>query len=406
MARSALLTVILLFCIGLMYANSVFSFYGYPDFHYGHDGYAMGMGHAGFGDLFRINTSYGNPSLAVTAETPVFSTTMTMGWFRYKDQQRSFLDDGLSFPQFHVTIPWGIQRFGVGLQSVASGNFENFHNSSCITAGGDTLDYVEENRVQSNIYRAGLLWAIQTDYINAGIEIHYYLGQRIRQTAMVFDSPYHVDTRDEITSFIRNPGISLGLSRKWERFSLGLSYTPQIDLEGEKELITVFGTNPKGDAELRLPSIVSGGCAVKLTDQMRVALDINYEMWKDIEAYPDQEDAWQIGAGWAYDPDRKRGDYWEKIPLRCGFSFRRLPFNSEGNPVNEQAVTFGFSLPLDSPARMITFGLKYGIRGNVSDNGLEDETITLSFGTVGFDIFRAVKRRIEDREIPRATRAQ
>ena len=79
-----------------------------------------------------------------------------------------------------------------------------------------------------------------------------------------------------------------------------------------------------------------------------------------------------------------------------------MPFEANGNPIYEQAVTLGTSIPLRVPSKKIDIGFKYFQRGSINDNDLRDRGFQFSIGITGFDLFSKRVKKIDHREIPEA----
>ena len=217
----------------LLMGNSIFSFDGMPQEYSGNDIYGLGMGETGSGDLFRINPNFTNPSVAITTDKVLFSTGVSLGWMWYKDiDDNEYRDDGIYFPYFSIAVPLKNHRIGFNFNSMYSGNLENKKEINWISTFGDTLDYTETNKLSSNIYRADALYAYKNLYVNFGIAVNYYIGHRIRYWKLDFDEYTMVDTKYEIEKTFKNPGVTVGLSKKLKNLSFSTTYSSYTKLEG------------------------------------------------------------------------------------------------------------------------------------------------------------------------------
>jgi len=394
--------IILVFFLfaALLAGNSIFSFAGMPLEYYGNDVYGLGMGETGSADLFRINPNFHNPSLAVTTNNVLFSTAASLGYMWYKDSDNNeFRDDGIYMPYFTMAIPIKNHRFAFTFNAIASGNIENA--IEC----GDTLQYSEINRLSTSLYKADMVYAYKSSIVNVGVAMNYYLGHRIRYWKIDFEDNDYIDTKYEIEKIYKNPGFTVGLSKKIGKVSLGAAYASHVNLEGD--VTYKYGHTPYADTLslednflFEVPAQISGGVTWKFLEKYKASFDGNYQIWQDTKKY--DKNTLKLSLGLAYDPLSGYGSWYEKIPLRIGGYYRELPFDVNNEKIIEQALTFGSSIPLKSPNKKIEFAVTYITRGDVDKHGLSDESLMFSFGITGFDIFKKRYKRIEHREIPKA----
>lgn len=397
--------LILLLLTVLLAGNSIFSFDGMPLEYYGNDVYGMGMGETGSADLFRINPNFHNPSLAATTNNVLFSTATSLGYMWYKDSDNNeFRDDGIYMPYFTMAIPIKNHRFAFSFNSIASGNIENAKECEFISFS-DTLQYSEINRLSTSLYKADMLYAYKSSIVNIGIAMNYYLGHRIRYWKLDFEDSDYIDAKYEIEKIYKNPGFTVGLSKKIGKVSFGAAYSSNVKLEGN--ITYKYGHTPYADTLslednflFEVPAQISGGITWKFMEKYKASFDGYYQMWQDTEDY--DKNTLKLGLGFAYDPLSGYGSWYEKIPLRIGGYYRELPFEVNNEKIIEKALTFGSSVPLKSPNKKIEFAVTYTTRGDVDKHGLSDESLMFSLGITGFDIFKKRYKKIEHREIPKA----
>lgn len=400
------ITIILLLISALLAGNSIFSFNGMPQEYYGNDVYGIGMGETGSADLFRINPNFHNPSLAVTTNNVLFSTATSLGYVWYKDQaDNEFRDDGIHMPYFTFAVPMKSSRFAFSFNSIASGNIENFVECDPVVSFGDTLQYSQTTKLSTSLYKADMIYAYKNQYVNIGAAMNYYFGHRIKFWELDFEDDDLEDPQYELEKLYKNPGFSLGLSKKIGKISIGATYSSHVKLEGDE--IYKYDHSPYADTLdvaddflFEVPAQVSAGLTWKLLEKYKVSVDGHYQMWDETEIY--SRNTLKLGAGFAYDPLSGYGSWYVKIPLRIGGYYRELPFDVNNGKITEMAFTFGSSIPLKSPNKKIEFAVTYLKRGDVDTHGLSDDSLMFSFGITGFDIFKKRFKRIEHREIPKA----
>jgi len=396
--------MISLLTTALLAGNSIFSFDGMPLEYYGNDVYGLGMGETGSADIFRINPNLHNPSIATTTNNVLFSTATSLGYMWYKDSDNNeFRDDGIYMPYFTMTIPIKKHRFSFSFNSIASGNIENTIECDPVISFGDTLQYSEINRLSTSLYKADMVYAYKSSIVNVGVAMNYYLGHRIRYWNRDFENDDYEDAKYEIEKIYKNPGFTVGLSKKISKVSLGIVYSSYVKLEGSetyKYAHTPYADTLSDDFHFEVPVQISGGITWKFLEKYKASFDGYYQIWQDTEDY--DKNTLKLGLGFAYDPLSGYGSWYEKIPLRIGGYYRELPFDVNNEKIIEKALTFGFSIPLKSPNKKIEFTVNYTTRGDVDKHGLSDESVMFSLGITGFDIFKKRYKRIEHREIPKA----
>jgi len=396
--------MISLLTTALLAGNSIFSFDGMPLEYYGNDVYGLGMGETGSADIFRINPNLHNPSIATTTNNVLFSTATSLGYMWYKDSDNNeFRDDGIYMPYFTMTIPIKKHRFSFSFNSIASGNIENTIECDPVISFGDTLQYSEINRLSTSLYKADMVYAYKSSIVNVGVAMNYYLGHRIRYWNRDFENDDYEDAKYEIEKIYKNPGFTVGLSKKISKVSLGIVYSSYVKLEGSetyKYAHTPYADTLSDDFHFEVPVQISGGITWKFLEKYKASFDGYYQIWQDTEDY--DKNTLKLGLGFAYDPLSGYGSWYEKIPLRIGGYYRELPFDVNNEKIIEKALTFGFSIPLKSPNKKIEFSVNYTTRGDVDKHGLSDESVMFSLGITGFDIFKKRYKRIEHREIPKA----
>lgn len=398
-------TAIFLLLTAILSANSIFSFYGMANQYYGNDAYSNSLGDAAINDLFRINTSYANPSVLASSNKVIFSTAGTFGYQNYKDaQENSFRDDGFYLPYFTAAFPILNHRFGLKFSLLNSGNLKTYNPGSFISEDGEEFIYEEKNSIIANIYELDLAYALKTRFVNFGISGNYYIGHKIKYWEFDFDNSTVIDTEYERRDLFKDPGFTMGLSSRWKKLSVGATYSSAVKLDGSSKFI--YAHEPfeedlnSDDYIMEIPAKISAGLSLKFAETFKIHTAAYYQLWADTDSY--DTNTTKFSAGISYDPLSGYGKWYESVPLRVGFSTRQLPFEVNNSKINEMTGTFGFSVPLSSPNKRIDFSVEYLKRGDTDDNGLSEDSLMFTIGVTGFDIFSKKPRKIGHRDIPEA----
>lgn len=390
--------LLLLLCIPPAFAGeSAFSFNGYPYLSPAQDVYGSGMGDTGSGDLFRKNLSLANPSLAVTFDKVVFSTAAKFGYINFKNKNgQKHKGDGFNLEYFDIVVPLYNHRVGVQLNSLMAGNYEYETDYSW-----DGNDFIETNKIESFIYQANIFWALKNNFVNVGLAGNYYFGNRTRFFKQDFDVNGMFDTIYESEQTFKGAGATVGLSKEFNNISLGLAFSSEAKLTGDSSYKSIHDTASLDDGEFKLPNRILAGFTLKPIDRLKGSIDFSYLNYKALDSNEYTSDAFKFGLGVAYEPLWGYGEWYERIPVRAGFYYYKLPFEKNGNEIIEKAATVGITAPIKNIS--IDFAVNFLQRGNANDNGIEDNAVFFSIGVSGFDVFKKRVKRIKHRDIPKAT---
>jgi hypothetical protein len=370
---------------------------------YGYDVYSVGMGSSGSADFFRINTNYTNPAVATNINKVIFSTSLAFGYQWYESENNSYRDDGLTFPYFTFAFPINNHKFGFSFNTYLSGNLESSVDKSWEDQQGNSYNFVETSKISSNIYRADIFYAYKNPIVNFGIAGNYYLGHRTSYWETEFEEEL-LNNKYESEKEFKNPGLTVGLSKKWDKISVGLSYAIKTDLNGEysfkynhEPYEDIIGEDSK---LFTVPARYNASLTYKINEKYKTSCDLIWEEWDSIS--DNYHNSYQLSLGVAYDPLSGYGEWYEQIPLRAGGYVRKLPFNSvNGEEIWEQSLSFGTSIPLRTPGKKIDLAAQYTDRGKISENQYRDKNLMFHIGITGFDIFKKRYKKIAPREIPK-----
>ncbi len=400
MKNKIILTLIMIFAVTVVFANSIFSFYGMPVQTYGIDSYGLGMGETGFSDYFRVNSTYINPSVMVTASKITVSSSATFGFVWYEDNTASFKDDMQFFPYFNFAVPFKNHKFGFSFNSILSGDFDT-QQESFVIDDSTQYKYTEIHRIDANVYKTSLLYAFKNKYLNIGVSGDIYLGHKIKYWKVDFDTDYFNDATYEHEEDLKNLGFSVGIGKKIGNFSFGGFYKSSSELYGE--VINRFRFTPGADTLadkqenlFLVPKTFGAGITYKKS-VYKLSLETIYEDYKADDA--DYENTIKYSFGFAFEPILGYGTWINNIPVRLGISYKTLPFLVNDSKVEEKKYSLGFTIPLHRGEK-IDFTLSYSKRGNIDENKAQDTTLSFNIGINAFDIFSKRHRRIKPREIP------
>jgi hypothetical protein len=103
---------------------------------------------------------------------------------------------------------------------------------------------------------------------------------------------------------------------------------------------------------------------------------------------------WKVSAGLELTPDPTSiSSYLKRMTYRTGVSFEESPFLVNDNPLRDFGINFGLSAPV-ARFSSVDLGLRWGSRGNIADNTIEEKYFKIYFG-ITFNDRWFTKRRFD-----------
>jgi hypothetical protein len=106
---------------------------------------------------------------------------------------------------------------------------------------------------------------------------------------------------------------------------------------------------------------------------------LDYTQFSGFSRTTQSTTGYRAGLGFEITPDPTGiGNYLKRMTYRTGGSYEVYPYLVNGNQVKDLGITFGVSMPLGLST--LDFGLKFGKRGSISTNTIEEDYYKLYFG--------------------------
>jgi len=207
-------------------------------------------------------------------------------------------------------------------------------------------------------------------------------------------------------------GISLHLDSigaKEYRFNLGAVYN--LDANIRTDYFETLQRTTQNGANLGKDTLVNsqlgytfipGSLAVGLSFGRRqiwsFGIDGKLTDFTDFSAFeksptPTQV-GWKVAAGLEVTPDpTSLSSFMKRMTYRTGVSFEESPFLVSNNPLTDFGINFGISAPV-SRVSSVDLGLRWGRRGNIADNTIEEQYFKIYFG-ITFNDRWFIKRRFD-----------
>lgn len=199
-----------------------------------------------------------------------------------------------------------------------------------------------------------------------------------------------------------------GLKENKFTFRLGATLDVPVKLKGERLLkfnngafYDTLGTVTAGS--VNLPLRYAGGFTFGKPFKWMVGADVSLQDWSQF-AYFDEpntlKSTMRISAGGEFIPKLTSPKFFQRTAYRIGGYYQDTYLQLDGAPVKEFGVTAGVGLPMGffNPVGLsysrLNIGLSYGVRGNLSQNPLEESVISLRLGVNLNDVW--FRKRVVD----------
>lgn len=148
-----------------------------------------------------------------------------------------------------------------------------------------------------------------------------------------------------------------------------------------------------------LPPMLSAGVSFGRGERWLVGVDASIADFTQFNQGfglkdPTLQRARKVAVGFELTPDpTSLSNYLKRMTYRTGVSFEESPYLISGNTLKDFGINFGFSAPV-SRVSSLDVAMKWGKRGTVSENGIEENYFKIYFG-VTFNDQWFIKRRFD-----------
>jgi len=232
-----------------------------------------------------------------------------------------------------------------------------------------------------------------------GAYFNYHFGKMEKSWKVDYASDLFWDTSDELTRKMWGYNVSAGIIvNPVSTLHIGAVYSPSYHLTFQEKQ---RNSTKKGsyqytidlieDAEktATIPEIWGFGLSYTLKKKYRFAADFLYEPWSKFKVNDivvDQfNDRKRFGFGAELLPSKSMlASYYEKMTYRLGYFYQQLDFVDEnGKSVFEYGFSVGFGFPYYHNFGRVDLALRYGTRGNLSDNFVKENIFQIFISVTG-----------------------
>ncbi|WP_068844122.1 aromatic hydrocarbon degradation protein [Flavobacterium chilense] len=164
------------------------------------------------------------------------------------------------------------------------------------------------------------------------------------------------------------------------------------------DVVTTVESNVKSKTDnYYMPLEMGFGISKRFKNNLNMTLDYEKSLWRNTsqsELYGDFVNQDRYALGFTYKTTKNVRKYWDRVQYAAGANFDTGYLEVDGKRVNNAAVTFGLSLPIENTYSALNISYSYGQRGMISDNLIKENYHKISLN-LSLDGIWFVKRKIE-----------
>jgi hypothetical protein len=254
----------------------------------------------------------------------------------------------------------------------------------------------------------GLAIGLKAAYI-FGSTKNTYSNRLIRS-----NQPVNYNSTVEDKLYVQDLSLTGGVSysidslfaRNRHRLSFGATTTFGTNLNStlRSELYrsTATGGSLDGDTlfsvkgQTYIPPAFTGGISLSRGTKWSIGTEFSYQDWSKFRSINQETEtlgtSMRFALGGEVTPDQLSEKFLKRMIYRAGVSFEQYPYKTNNKTVNDLGINFGLSLPAGRSS--VDMAFRYGKRGSLSDNGLQENYFKIFFG-ISFNDTWFIKRRFE-----------
>jgi len=349
----------------------------------------MGIQGVGLGDVRTSLTL--NPGSLGALQQMTFSAVGVSGVRNSSDGTQEQSAGLARFPHVRVALP----LFGKFVAHAGFAGMRNFRADFQLAAREiDGLGYRQRFARDGTLYQipVGVSGAFGSR-LSAGVTWDFVLGTVDERWVTEGDSIVSLSTRrrDEMTGRTATLGV---LARPFERLHVGISWSPQFQIDRNRRLTLEDARANTTAAPLResnsrskfdYPQVVRVGAAATLSPEWTVATDY---MWREWEAYGGDlyeaeavgnESRFGAGVEWSARP---------RLHTRIGLSRWTWPQVVGGERLHETALHFGFGIDVKGDGGRFDVALEHAWIGSLDRNERQERTWRVVVSLAGQEVWR------------------
>lgn len=377
------------------------------------------QGMAGVGvsqpQYFHMNNQ--NPALLVYNNLTVFQAGMLAESRKIRQDTSSERSVGGNMNYLVTAFPvkYGKWTTGLGLMPYTTVKYKISYVGDIVNSTDSTFVVEEGSGGLSQLYWSngvrlykGLAVGLKAAYIFGSIK-NSYTNRLVRS-----NQPVNYNSTVEDKMYVQDLSLSAGIaysidslfSRKQYRLSFGATTTFGSNLNSRlrSELYrsTPTGGSVDGDTlftvkgQTYIPPAFTGGISLSRGTRWSIGTEFSYQDWSSFKSINQEVEtlgtSMRFALGGEITPDQVSEKFLKRMIYRAGVSFEQYPYKANNNAVNDLGINFGFSMPAGRSS--VDMAFRYGKRGTLSDNTLQENYFKVFFG-ISFNDQWFIKRRFE-----------
>lgn len=382
-------------------AGSIFSGLGYGVIEDLGSSRAIGMGNASLGlsDTLALNAV--NPAMLAAIQQTRISVGGYISRHQMRDHQAEDIDDWAQFEFFSLALRLK-KGLAIGFFLVPYSRVEFQYGWNGEINGAP---YFETFQGNGGLSRASLYfgWSLG-EWGNVGFGPSVIWGQVEELRGSYFDASGYEDIEylntKQWLAFSGSAGILL---KPFNRLSVGATFEPEVPINMDQIFAyTDEDSSVIYEAEYRMAGRYGFGLSYQLSPHWLTAGQLTYSPWSELTDLPEGPtgygDSYSLAAGAEWTPESWDADsFFKRLQYRFGGRYETSYVESQGNPIDGYYASAGISYPFHDGRDRLDFSLEYGLRGDVSANGGEENIIKFRMGlNLGGSWFARAKPAWED----------
>lgn len=164
------------------------------------------------------------------------------------------------------------------------------------------------------------------------------------------------------------------------------------------EVVTDVETDVASDVDdFYMPLEIGVGVSKRFKNNLNMTFDYEKSLWNSVsqdELYGDFVNQDRFALGFTFRTKNNVRRYWDRIQYAMGANFDTGYLEVDGKRINNAAISFGVSLPIENTFSTLNISYSYGQKGKVSNDLIKENYHKISLN-LSLDGIWFVKRRFE-----------
>lgn len=146
-----------------------------------------------------------------------------------------------------------------------------------------------------------------------------------------------------------------------------------------------------------MPLEMGVGISKRFKNNLNMTLDYEKSLWSNTnqsELYGNFVNQDRFALGFTYSAKKNIRKYWDRIQYATGVNFNTGYLEVDGKRVNDAAISFGLTLPIENTYSSLHISYSYGQKGRITDNLIKENYHKISLN-LSLDGIWFIKRKIE-----------